>query len=140
MTIEQQGGDIMRIVTGLVFLAIMLGICLGAGWGIWDSQVRTYKVEGTIVKLFHTVWDKQGCYLVQANVTSLGGDVYDAPKLKMLEVKKNMFYNHINEDMLYLGLKENTTYSFTCWGWGMEYWWIVATYYYPNIVEAVEIS
>jgi hypothetical protein len=58
---------------------------------------------------------------------------------KMLEVKRNFNFMGVNEDILFSNIEVNKTYTFKCWGWDVESFWIFSLYWYPNIIAIQEI-
>jgi hypothetical protein len=114
-------GILVMIVLVIVAVAIVVAIFV-------PMYTNTYKISGIVTKMWIDPVEGGSAYLVRINVDSTN-------ETKMLEVQKNIFFNHINEDLVYAQLEVGKHYDFTCWGWDLPYFWIFATYWYPNIIE-----
>jgi len=118
-----------------VAISLILIISIVAGIGIYawyNSCVTTYTIQGTVVSKWIDPVKDGSAYLLKVNLTN-------THTLKMIEVKRNEFFLHVNEDILYSGIEVNKTYIFTCWGWDMESFLFFSLYWYPNVVNATVI-
>jgi len=115
----------------ILIIALILGAILLAGYAINDAWRKTYTVEGTVTEKWVDYENEGGHYLIHLDDGTENG--------RMIEISRNIFYRgpEYNPDRIYKELEENTTYSFTCWGWQIDWWFI---YMYPNVIDYEETT
>lgn len=112
------------IAIALIALVVVVGYTLSGMYG------NTYEIKGTVVKTWIDPVDGGSAYLVKIKL--------EDGRLKMLEVKRNFNFMGVNEDILFSNIEVNKTYTFKCWGWDVESFWIFSLYWYPNIIGIQE--
>ena len=113
------------VVIALIALIVVVGYTLSGMYG------NTYEIKGTVVKTWIDPTDGGSAYVVKVRL--------EDGRQKMLEVKRNFNFMGVNEDILFSNIEINKTYTFKCWGWDVESFWIFSLYWYPNIIAIQEI-
>lgn len=124
-----------KMLGKIIGISLLLLLIAGIGYGIYGAYAmfaNTYDIKGTVVKTWIDPVEGGSAYLVKVRL--------DNGNLKMLEVAKNPLFMGVNEDLLFTNIEVNKTYVFKCWGWDIEYYWVFATYWYPNIIAVQEAT